>query len=227
MIIKRGFTLAEVLITLAVIGVVAAMSIPALMGSTNNKELEVAWKKAFTEVSQLQQKLFAHNMFPMDITNYRTSIAPYFNFTKSCTNSVTEGCWHQAGGWTNFANKVVDSSGSTVLDQRGGVTPDGMYYVYMASTTGAICDANPAVTVSNSNEKYCVRFIIDVNGAKGPNKIGRDIFAATMWDNKVLPEGALGTPYVNAAYCNSAFNTTQYVEGLGCSTKALQGLTYN
>lgn len=46
-----AFTLAEVLITLGIIGVVAALTIPALMNQTNDKEFIVAWKKAYSSIS--------------------------------------------------------------------------------------------------------------------------------------------------------------------------------
>lgn len=42
---KNAFTLAEVLITLGIIGVVAAMTIPTLMNKTNDAELKSAYKK--------------------------------------------------------------------------------------------------------------------------------------------------------------------------------------
>jgi len=49
---KKGFTLAEILITLTVIGVVAALTIPNLLQNTNQAELKAAWKKTFADVSQ-------------------------------------------------------------------------------------------------------------------------------------------------------------------------------
>ena len=49
---KRGFTLAEVLITLGIIGVVAAMTIPTLMSNTGKAEFKTAFKKVISTVNQ-------------------------------------------------------------------------------------------------------------------------------------------------------------------------------
>ena len=46
---KSGFTLAEVLVTLMIIGVIAAMTIPSLMQSTAQQEYRAAYKKTDTE----------------------------------------------------------------------------------------------------------------------------------------------------------------------------------
>ena len=54
-----GFTLAEVLTTLMVIGVVAAMTIPTLMNSTNDQQSKVAFKKAVSVLSQGVQLMAA------------------------------------------------------------------------------------------------------------------------------------------------------------------------
>ena len=51
-LIKKGFTLAEVLITLGIIGVVAAMTIPSLINAAQGKELETAFKKAYSVLTQ-------------------------------------------------------------------------------------------------------------------------------------------------------------------------------
>ena len=44
---KSAFTLAEVLITLGIIGMVAAMTLPALMNDKQNKELQTQFKKTY------------------------------------------------------------------------------------------------------------------------------------------------------------------------------------
>ncbi len=49
---KLGFTLAEVLITLVVIGVIAATTIPTLINNTNAHEYKSALKKAVSGVNQ-------------------------------------------------------------------------------------------------------------------------------------------------------------------------------
>ena len=49
---KTAFTLAEVLITLGIIGVVAALTLPALIQNNRNKELQTGLKKAYSVISQ-------------------------------------------------------------------------------------------------------------------------------------------------------------------------------
>lgn len=49
---KNAFTLAEVLITLGIIGVVAAMTMPTLMNSTQGAQYKTAYKKALSAISQ-------------------------------------------------------------------------------------------------------------------------------------------------------------------------------
>ena len=59
--IKSGFTLAEMLITLAIIGVLAAMTIPALINNTHKAENVVALKKAYETLNQAFYALKAEN----------------------------------------------------------------------------------------------------------------------------------------------------------------------
>lgn len=58
---RNGFTLAEVLITLVIIGIIAAMTIPSLINKTNEQETVSALKKTYSSLSQAYQKIFAEN----------------------------------------------------------------------------------------------------------------------------------------------------------------------
>ena len=55
----QGFTLAEVLITLVIIGVITSMTIPTLMNNTNKQEYVSRLKKAYSALSQATNKIIA------------------------------------------------------------------------------------------------------------------------------------------------------------------------
>ena len=61
---KKGFTLAEVLITLGIIGVVAAMTIPTLIQNTNSVRFATQFKKSVSTLSQAA--LMAQAQYDMD-----------------------------------------------------------------------------------------------------------------------------------------------------------------
>lgn len=54
---EQAFTLAEVLITLGIIGVVAALTMPSLINRTRNKELHTAFLKTYSELNQVAQNI--------------------------------------------------------------------------------------------------------------------------------------------------------------------------
>ena len=71
---RYGFTLAEVLITLGIIGVVAAMTMPTLMNSTQGAQYKAAYKKALSALSQavtLNVALDEYNFADLDGTTYK------------------------------------------------------------------------------------------------------------------------------------------------------------
>ena len=65
----KGFTLAEVLITLGIIGVVAAMTIPVLIGQYKEKVLETQYKKGVNIISTALQAIMAEEGTPGDLSN--------------------------------------------------------------------------------------------------------------------------------------------------------------
>ena len=56
-----AFTLAEVLITLGIIGVIAAITIPNLINNIQERQLKEAWKKEYSVLNQLYQKIANDN----------------------------------------------------------------------------------------------------------------------------------------------------------------------
>src|SRR5574344_1035012 len=71
--INLAFTLAEVLIVLGIIGIVAAMTIPTLMQKIQDMEFKTAAKKAYSVTSEALKKMNY---------DYGTTYADYINTTK-------------------------------------------------------------------------------------------------------------------------------------------------
>ena len=57
--LEKGFTMAEVLITLAIIGIVAAMTLPSLINNRRSKALETALKKNYSVIEQVLNMYYA------------------------------------------------------------------------------------------------------------------------------------------------------------------------
>ena len=66
---KIGFTLAEVLITLGIIGVVAAMTIPTLVSKSQQRQHVIAWRKAYSSLAQAVRLMQADEATPEDFVD--------------------------------------------------------------------------------------------------------------------------------------------------------------
>lgn len=99
---KLGFTLAEVLITLGIIGVVAAMTIPTLMASSKKTAYVTGLKKAFSQTNQALLALTgaqdtpgdlkATGLFPDtgEVTNFGDEFVKQFKVVKNYGTSALE-----------------------------------------------------------------------------------------------------------------------------------------
>ncbi len=97
----RGFTLAEVLITLGVIGVVAAMTIPTMITNYQKKQTAIEVKKAYTELNQILRMAIADHGDPSGWDYYganelpqwvQTYFEPYVKATGAKTCASMEEC---------------------------------------------------------------------------------------------------------------------------------------
>ena len=81
--IKDGFTLAEVLITLVIVGVIAAMTIPTLMNNTNKQEYVSRLKKTYSTMAQATNRIIAEEGKPKgSIGGWATSRDSIYNLYK-------------------------------------------------------------------------------------------------------------------------------------------------
>ena len=221
-LVKRGFTLAEVLITLGVIGVVAAVTMPTLVTNIQErvrKEQVRTVKYKFTKATEKMNSLgkIGHYDSTMDFVN---ELKKHLTIAKICDSNHLRECW----GGASFTNAngsktytVADlktgkslealqfNSGNT--DTVGIVTGDGTPIILTYGKECQALDETKQYTWSTVDGKPetnatagCVSMVFDINGKKGPNKIGTDV--RTM--NSLLGMIELwGTYTLTKEECNS------------------------
>lgn len=209
--IKRGFTLAEVLITLVIIGIIAAMTIPSLINKTNEQETVVAVKKAYSIFAQAYQKLIAVDgeIYPQnldsDASRRSETVGEMFvkqlNVQKICGLSTNDNCFAPEV-YKYFNGEDFSSFNEAANDYKFRLS-DGMSVgIYMFSNYENYGDSD----MLNSVIGYVY---FDVNGDKKPNTLGKDTFTFWITKNGILP---LGTADDNAYDFSSCYTT-----GHGCA----------
>lgn len=181
----RAFTLAEVLITLGIIGIVAAMTLPTLIGNYQKKQTAIRLKEAYSllnqavEQSQLKNSEIntwnfgtGHGNTTESVAFIDTYIAPYLKVIHKC-----------------YKNSCVKA---TKHDLTGKA-----YRFYLEDTTyygRSIYIANGMqiwVYTDSDQEPKIAGIVVDINGDRRPNIVGRDIFffELTNKSTQVLLQG--------------------------------------
>lgn len=222
----KGFTLAEVLITLGIIGVVAAMTIPGLMYKTNTKKLETGFKLAYSMLSQSTRMV-------------NDQIGPGLRYTYA-------GCSTYDGKMYTKKNDLFNGYKQTLKIQGNCKYwfPIKNYNSTASTPNTGGRWAYPQYALANG---MCFGFLvnqcninltIDTNGTAQPNKLGHDIFSFQVDNsdeliplktfaeyNEEVKKSLEGTKFEdidNAEYgnpCSAA--STQKNNGYGCSWFAL------
>ena len=214
---KAAFTLAEVLITLGIIGVVAAMTMPALIQNARNRELESALKKSASVIAQALDMYKAENGVPItsDVSthNLKPAIIKYFKVLQDCGegyNDADSACIKNYNDPDRNSTTYKNFSGNNTIFLND--FDDGQFVL----TDGTLI-------LLNNYETQAVIISVDVNGyKKRPNRLGQDLFMFQLnEEGKLLPMGVKESKYYssNDAYC-SATSTSQF-NGSGCTYKAL------
>ena len=101
---KPAFTLAEVLITLGIIGIVAALTIPALMQKTNNKELVAGTLKMGTTLSNALKGMESVDMVGVDKLADVDTFAEKFKKQLKTTNCTNHSICLADGSYFDYSN---------------------------------------------------------------------------------------------------------------------------
>ena len=204
---KRAFTLAEVLITLGIIGVVAALTLPSLIQNYKNKELITRTKRTYSNIQNAvlaaqqdngnigdNSALFDHSDGYAKVTE---NLSKYFNGAKYCKTKTQAECSNFYYDIA-FSGKSYDSNGNQKIDSTGSskiILNDGA--VLYLSELIPNCDFTRNETHYNekgessnfvNHVKYCAIIHFDVNGAKLPNQYGQDSFSVIIAKDKVQPD---------------------------------------
>lgn len=215
---KKGFTLAEVLITLGIIGIVAAMTIPTLMNNIQDAQFKSVWKKEYSALAQAAQRYVQENTTFVGVTNYPAALGAYMNVNKYCTTSYTEGCWLPSDSYKYLKSNVCgsiagipDNCGNKNLGtSRGMILSDGTTITTLAAWPN--CDLWGGA---------CAWILVDVNGFRLPNVVGRDTFGLWVIKNKIVPMGGVtGMSAGTFPGCGNGDNGEGDM-GFGCSAQYL------
>ena len=175
---RCAFTLAEVLITLGVIGIVAAMTMPSLIANYQKKVWVNQLKKSVSVIEQGVRLMMADD--GVDNIYYTTTFAPtastdcYLDGSGRDNNGINGSCADYAAGFEKYFKGTIQKIQSgyvwSFYDGNSTDTPTCEGYVFILSDGTLICPWSYYITV-------------DVNGYKRPNTYGKDIFSFEISDN--------------------------------------------
>ena len=170
---KNAFTLAEVLVTLGIIGVVSAMTVPTLMQNYQRKSYVTQLHKVYNEAQQAAlQYMTDRNALDLREAGL-TSTAAVANWVKTYFK-VVNSCGTDSSPC--FANEYKFMNGAS----KGALFSNTTYQKFVLANGASISVSGYA----NGN----VSFFVDVNGKAGPNIIGRDTFAMLIYKNGIIDE---------------------------------------
>lgn len=217
---KNAFTLAEVLITLVVLGLIASMTIPTLMSSNNRYQNIVALKKAYSVLSEAHNLAVAQNGSPENWMKPTAHSRPNWNaffaelypqnlkVSKICNSEAGLGCFPKG-----MTYKTLNGTNSSIIDDDTSMNvfklrlADGSSWNFLIYSTN--CTSNIG---ANSLTNVCGTVDVDVNGDKGPNQYGVDFFSFWITKSGIVPLGTEDDNYAGISDCNTSTGT-----GLGCA----------
>ena len=228
----KGFTLAEVLITLGIIGVVAALTLPSLISNHQEKVKITKLKKAYSVLSNayiMTQSKYGDvdNWTDVDLNTF-TDTRPLsqqlssdignkflevIKYDKLCdTLDNNSKCWKRTNP-LSFLNGEGQGGGTNFTFISGGI----IYGI----------DSHVDIRGNNKiNRKFYAQIHVDVDMNRQPSVLGKNVFTFLLTDKGIMPSGAgvysdfnSYAPFPFDTYC---LNGETFKQGMGCTAWVLQ-----
>lgn len=224
---NSGFTLAEVLITLGIIGVVAAITIPNLIANNKAQKLKSQFFKSYSTVQQVFKQMEADDisLTPSDYNPNKDSGKFYETFIKYLQAPLNCGgassnfkrknalpCYDVAEGTTNKPYKTLDGK-------------KNIAYYYFDDGQIVLQDGTNLFFENSISTDY-IWISVDLNGYKNPpNRWGYDLFTFQFKEGELVTMGDPKTDYNDLnRYCN--INSPDNLNGIACAQKAKSDSEY-
>lgn len=186
---KKGFTLAEVLITLGIIGIVAAMTLPTVINDSTERETVAKVKKFYSVMNQALLMAISKHGYVDEWTfcaekkaecaaQFVENIKPELKLARDCADEIN--C---AGAAEQY--KTLDGNDYSV-DYK---TSSYFYKMILIDGSYLWIRNNYSTTCANSDsgtDNVCGLIWIDTNGSKKPNKLGIDVFIFFIMKDRVI-----------------------------------------
>jgi len=228
--LNNAFTLAEVLITLGIIGIVAALTIPTLVKKYEEKVTITKLQKMYSILSQAYtSSVLEHGTIDTWNAEYTrdknddddtmlqksqsaslifyNNFKPYLKISKEC--GFEKGCFSESG-YKKFNNNYAVNF----------INREDSLKNYMVN----LADGSSIAFLMRSTNKSQGVIYFDTNGEKAPNTFGRDLFQFSVTPKKVMPSGIedYGDEYMNNCYsygysCTTWVLTYKNMDYLHCS----------
>lgn len=235
---SNAFTLAEVLITLGIIGIVAAMTIPTLMNRTNEEEMKTAFKSIYSDLNAATQMIKMNNGGTMvnAFTGHLANPADvdpegqYVKYLKAVKGGIHDDsdcswymnyCWADTMYWLDGRTRTYDIQHNST----GLVLANGAYIAFDLNLFMVASGIDCTHLDSGQTVPNCGNIMIDVNGSKKPNTWGKDIFQVAITKDGLKPYGQMsGT--ANTTNDNCARTNVSLNPSVTCGEYVLQNRDY-
>ena len=212
----QGFTLAEVLITLGIIGVVAAITIPNLMVAYKAKKMRSQFLKSYSVIQQAFRQMEVDDV-STDISTYSGKMGSFYDVFKTRFKGA-----YWCGYYNNTSATLPCAKGPIYKTLNGHRTlslnlfDDGQF----------VLPDGTLVIIENPNGGDRVWIFVDLNGyGNQPNRLGYDLFVFQFVDNELRTMGDLKTTYNDMdKYCN--LKSSEAMNGIACAQKAKENSDY-
>lgn len=190
---KPGFTLAEILLTLSVVGVVAMVALPGFLENVNGRLLERAKADTLTKLKETANSMAMNNVLVGYATNeaFANEFQKYMKVSQRCDSSNLDKCFPSkfklVDGTEMATSNLTEGTKLSAANSSAptvgfGLANGTLMIMALKALTGNANDAclklDPMAGNTASEETLsCMSILYDVNGLQGPNTVNKDIFS--------------------------------------------------